>query len=258
VRLLLLWREEVVGDVFDEDTLALMIVLSAMPGRATHLQYARLMMPSQGVIRFDRMPPRQLDFDATPRCAVQTPCVVHCHVIMRSNATVANGLPRPGRYMQSARDRRRTTVTEQKHGSRGQHCWTYLFALALNAVQDRLVGRCTEAGLRPGLLVLLEPRAHPLRSIVEGITQWFVDTLKRITLSHEHLNTRQWLVLQISSTPLTMQFWRRNLPARMLSSMLSGEWHRKLASSTSCRLCDARLYCISRFACRECLDCCRM
>lgn len=71
-----------------------------------------------------------------------------------------------------------------------EQSWTYLVAFVLDAIKDRLVRRRAEAGLRPGLLVVLEPRAHPLRSIVEGIAQWFVDTLERITLSHEHLQSR--------------------------------------------------------------------
>jgi hypothetical protein len=48
------------------------------------------------------------------------------------------------------------------------------------------VGGTGEATATPGLLVLLVPRAQPLRTKVKGIPKWLVNAAKNITARHKH------------------------------------------------------------------------
>lgn len=80
---------------------------------------------------------------------------------------------------------------------------SYIFSLALQTVEDGLVGRIREAGAVPGRLVVLKSAAHPLWSgdsirrhfrtrsstlapIVKGIPERFVNT-GQVFSGHKHL-----------------------------------------------------------------------
>lgn len=69
---------------------------------------------------------------------------------------------------------------------------TYLFALLVNAIENRLISRLCESRLLPRLLVVLITGTETLGAEVEGITERLVDACEGLTAGHEDLCI--WLV----------------------------------------------------------------
>lgn len=62
-----------------------------------------------------------------------------------------------------------------------------LVAFFLNSIKDRLESRFAKTTLHPPLLITLESGTKPLRSVIKGIAEWFMDALQ-ISASHEDLD----------------------------------------------------------------------
>lgn len=58
-------------------------------------------------------------------------------------------------------------------------------------VEDGLKCRITETAIFPSLYVVFKSETEPLRSKIESVPKWFVNTTERITTGHENLACRQ-------------------------------------------------------------------
>lgn len=85
--------------------------------------------------------------------------------------------------MQERRTRCRLGQTWKKIGVK-----TYLFALVINTVENRLVSRLGETRLLPGLLVAFIAVTETLGTEVEGIAEWLVNACEVVLAGHEDLN----------------------------------------------------------------------
>lgn len=62
-----------------------------------------------------------------------------------------------------------------------------LRAFSLNPIKDRFVRRVAKATLNPLRLILFIPFAQSLRSIIEGVSEGFVDASQSVVASHKDL-----------------------------------------------------------------------
>lgn len=58
-------------------------------------------------------------------------------------------------------------------------------------VENRVKCCVAEAALSPGFYIVFKSGAEPFRSIVEGVSEWLVYTVERITAGHEYLEKLQ-------------------------------------------------------------------
>ena len=63
-----------------------------------------------------------------------------------------------------------------------------LGTLLLDPVEDGLERRIAKATDHPPLLIAFVPGTQPLGAVVEGVTERFVNALKRVTACHEDLS----------------------------------------------------------------------
>lgn len=86
---------------------------------------------------------------------------------------------------------------------------SHLGSFPVNTVQDRLEGGVRKAGLDTSLFVVLEPRAHSFRAVVEGIAEGFVDRLKALAASHKDLRSYEISLVPLHLTEESaMLIWR--------------------------------------------------
>jgi len=62
-----------------------------------------------------------------------------------------------------------------------------LGAFSLNPIEDRFVRRIAEATLNPFFLIFLISFAQSLGTVVEGVSEWFVNAGQSIVTSHKDL-----------------------------------------------------------------------
>lgn len=106
-----------------------------------------------------------------------------------------------------------------------------LGAFSLNPIEDRFERRVAEATLNPFFLIRLISVAQSLRTIVEGVSEGFVDARQSVVASHKDLGYRILSVVVQDQTR-----GDADILSRMQSSMLGGVLQQRWVSSTSSEL----------------------